>query len=143
MYFKLLSRFKHLHLTIIMLSVSCFVMAQRTVSGKVISGENQQPVVGATISIKGTKKNAITDAAGTFRIDASDNDILIVSNIGFATQEIKSTQAAAIVLQIDSKNMNEVVVTALGVKKESKKIGYAVQEVKGARPGKGQRTKCC
>ena len=64
MNFKLLSRFKHLHLTIIMLSVSCFVMAQRTVSGKVVSGENQQPVVGASVTLKGGKKSTLTDAAG-------------------------------------------------------------------------------
>ncbi len=55
MYFKLLSRFKHLHLTIIMLSVSCLVMAQRTVSGKVVSGENQQPLSGASVAVKGNR----------------------------------------------------------------------------------------
>lgn len=132
MHLKLLSRFKHLHLTLIMLSVSCLVMAQRTVSGKVISGENQQPVVGATVVVKGTKKNTITDASGFFKLSALDNDILVISNVGFTTLEIKTDEAATVVLQVDSKSMNEVVVTALGIKKETKRLGYSVQEVKGA-----------
>jgi TonB-linked SusC/RagA family outer membrane protein len=132
MYFKLLSRFKHLHLTIIMLSVSCLVMAQRTVSGKILSGENQQPINGATVSVKGTKKNTSTDASGFFKIEADDNDMLVVTNVGFTMLEIKASDAATIILQIDSRSMNEVVVTALGIRKDVKKIGYAVQEVKGA-----------
>jgi TonB-linked SusC/RagA family outer membrane protein len=132
MYFKLLSRFKHLHLTIIMLSVSCFVVAQRTVSGKIVSGENQQPVAGATVSVKGTKKLTTTDGSGNFKIDAGDKDILLISSVGFNEEQVKATEAATIVLTINTRDLSEVVVTALGVKKEVKKIGYAVQEVKGA-----------
>ena len=116
----------------LLLSVSYFVMAQRTVSGKVTSSENQQAVAGATVSVKGTKKQTTTDASGIFKIDAADNDIIVISSVGFTTQEKKAGESAAIVLQIDSKSMNEVVVTALGIKKETKRLGYSVQEVKGA-----------
>ncbi|MDZ4808664.1 MAG: carboxypeptidase-like regulatory domain-containing protein, partial [Bacteroidota bacterium] len=116
----------------LLLSVSYFVMAQRTVSGKVTSSENQQPVTGATVTVKGTKKQTTTDVSGIFKIDAADNDIIVISYVGFSTQEIKAGESAAIVLQIDSKSMNEVVVTALGIKKETKRLGYSVQEVKGA-----------
>ncbi len=125
-------RFKKFTLTLLLLSVSYFVMAQRTVSGKVTSSENQQPVASATITIKGTNKKTTTDASGVFKITAADNDILIISIVGFEVQQVNASEAAAIVLQIDSKNMNEVVVTALGIKKETKRLGYSVQEVKGA-----------
>ena len=132
MYFKLLSRFKHLHLTIIMLSVSCLVMAQRTVSGKVISGENQQPVPGASVVVKGNKTSTLTDASGNFKILADDKDVLLISSIGFTDQEVIATNAAMIDLKISSVDLSEVVVTALGIKKETKRLGYSVQEVKGA-----------
>ncbi len=132
MYFKLLSRFKHLHLTIIMLSVSCLVMAQRTVSGKVVSGENQQPVAGASVVVKGNKTSALTDASGNFKIMADDKDVLIISSIGFTDQEVIAVSAAMIDLKISSVDLSEVVVTALGIKKETKRLGYSVQEVKGA-----------
>ena len=115
----------------LLLSVSYFVMAQRTVSGKVISFENQQPVVGATVTVKGSNKQTTTDASGVYRLAAADNDILVISNVGFTAQEIKAGDATAIILQVDSKSMNEVVVTALGIKKETKRLGYSVQEVKG------------
>jgi|CXWL01.1.fsa_nt_gi TonB-linked SusC/RagA family outer membrane protein len=124
-------RFKKFTLTMLLLSVSYFVMAQRTVSGKVISFENQQPVVGATVTVKGSNKQTTTDASGVYRLAAADNDILVISNVGFTAQEIKAGDATAIILQVDSKSMNEVVVTALGIKKETKRLGYSVQEVKG------------
>ncbi|MBC7873887.1 MAG: SusC/RagA family TonB-linked outer membrane protein [Ferruginibacter sp.] len=132
MQLKLLSRFRHFHLTIILLSVSCLVMAQRTVSGKVISEENQQPVAGATVMLKGTKQQTTTDATGVFKIDASGNDILIITNVGYTALEVKADDAVTVILRIDTKNLNEVVVTALGIKKETKRLGYSVQEVKGA-----------
>ena len=63
-------------------------MAQRTISGKVMSTENQQPLAGATIAVKGTSKKTLTDGFGVFKIDASENDVLMVSNIGFLNQEL-------------------------------------------------------
>ena len=124
-------RYKHFHLTVIILMVSYIVMAQRTISGKVMSAENQQPLTGATVTVKGTSKKTLTDGLGIFKIEASENDILIISNVGFLNQQVKISDAASIILQTDSKNMNEIVVTALGVRKEVKRLGYAVQEIKG------------
>jgi TonB-linked SusC/RagA family outer membrane protein len=120
-----------------LLLLTCFLfpallMAQKTISGKVTSAENQQPVAGATVTAKKAKAITITGASGIFTINVADNDVLIVSNVGFQTMEVKPDDAATIVLQVDSKSMNEVVVTALGIKKETKRLGYSVQEVKGA-----------
>ncbi len=125
-------RFKKTIFTLLLLMLSCFVMAQGTVSGKVTSSENQQPVAGATVMLKGTNKKTTTDASGVFKITATENDIFIISSVGYTDQQVNVGEAAAIVLQIDSKSMNEVVVTALGIKKETKRLGYSVQEVKGA-----------
>lgn len=124
-------RIKQMSLSIFLLAVSYLGMAQRTVSGKILSADNQQPVAGATITIKGTDKTAITDLYGNYSITAGDKDLLLISNVGYQSQELKPGDAAVVLLSIDSKNLSEVVVTALGVRKEKKKLGFAVQEVKG------------
>jgi hypothetical protein len=125
-----ISRCKKIQITFLLLTVSLISMAQRTVSGKV-TGENNQPMAGATITVKGTKNSTATDDQGFFKLSASENDILIITNVGYIKQEVKVSDAGNINLQVDPKSMNEVVVTALGVKKEVKRLGYAVQEVKG------------
>ena len=107
-------------------------MAQKTINGKVVSDENQQPLPGASVTLKKNGKTAITDQSGQFSISAAEKEIIIISNVGFSTIEIAAGEAGLVVLKPDSKSMNEVVVTALGVKKESKKIGYTTQEIKGA-----------
>ncbi len=110
--------------------MSYMVMAQRIVSGNVID-ENRKPVSQATVSIKGTTRETVTNEVGKFSIEANDNDILVISHISFSPLEIKASQAGTISLISNAKNLSEVVVTALGIKKEIKRIGYSVQEVKG------------
>lgn len=113
-----------------MLTVSYFAMAQRNVTGR-ITDEANLPLAGATVFNKTTSKTAVTDENGIFRIEAADNDILSITNIGFSGREVRALDAADIKLSTDQKNLSEVVVTALGVRKEIKRIGYAIQEVKG------------
>ncbi|MCW3120307.1 MAG: TonB-dependent receptor [Chitinophagaceae bacterium] len=127
------SRFRRFGLTILMFMVSYVVMAQRTISGKVLSGENKQPLTGATITNKKSKTQAITDAEGNFNILASDGDVLVISNIGFSNKEFKAGDATSVIeLAVEQTNLSEIVVTALGIKKEVKRLGYSVQEIKGA-----------
>lgn len=106
-------------------------MAQRTISGKVISSDNQQPLPGATIVVKGSNKSAVTNAKGEFSIAADEKDLLIISNVGYGIREVKATESGSVALVAEARNLDEVVVTALGIKKEKKKLGYALQEVKG------------
>lgn len=113
----------------IMMSVSA--MAQRTVNGKVFSSQNQLPLSGAFVSVKGTKKATTTNNAGEFSIEAAEEDVLMISNVGYLPAEVKAGQAGTVTLVVDAKNMSEVVVTALGIKKEIKRLGYSIQEVKG------------
>ncbi len=130
---RIVSRYRHSLFTIFcILTMSLAAMAQRVVSGKIVAGDSKQPLPGATITNKATGKQALSDASGTFSITAADADVLSISNVGFATKEVKAADAGTtIALAVEQKNLSEVVVTALGVKKELKRIGYAIQEVKG------------
>ena len=105
-------------------------MAQRIVSGSILD-ENQKPVSDVTVMVKGTTRQTLTNQNGKFSIEATDQDTLVISHISFLLLEVKATQAENISLVHNAKNLSEVVVTALGVKKEVKKIGYSVQEIKG------------
>ncbi len=111
-----------------------FVAAQKTISGKVISNENKQAVVGASVIIKGKSKGTTTNGEGEFILPANFGDIIIITGVGVKTSEftVSSSNFQLLNVEVNPTSLNEVVVTALGIKKESKKIGYSVQEVKGA-----------
>jgi TonB-linked SusC/RagA family outer membrane protein len=105
-----------------------YAISQQKISGKVIS-EMQQPVIGATVSIKGSNVTAFTDGSGKFSIDADVADTVVISNVGYITQFVKVADANSITLKQDSKALSEVVVTALGIKREEKSLGYAAQSI--------------
>ncbi|KIA91874.1 TonB-dependent receptor [Pedobacter kyungheensis] len=106
--------------------------AQTKISG-IVKDDAQQPIPGVSVLVKGTKKAISTDLSGRFTIDAKTGETLLLSSIGFISQEVQvSGNTLAIILKTDSKNLNEVVVTALGIRKEKRNLGYAIQEVKGA-----------
>jgi len=126
------SRVKQLCLTILLFTLSYTVMAQRAINGKVIAGDTKQPLAGATITNQKTNTQAVSDINGNFSILASDNDVLEISNIGYANQQVKGANASgSIEMALTQTNLSEVVVTALGIKKEVKRLGYSIQEVKG------------
>lgn len=91
------------------------------------------PVTGATVLVKGTTNGTITDLDGNFTLEVSNGDIIQVSFIGYATQEIKyaGQPSLKIDLREDTQKLDEVVVTALGMKRSEKALGYAVTELKG------------
>ena len=102
-----------------------------TVTGQVLD-ENGEPIIGATVSVKGANVNAVTDFDGRFSINASQGASLIVSYVGYGTREVLvDGNALTIDLKQDSQVLNEVVVTALGIKKEAKSLSYNVQQVEG------------
>lgn len=106
--------------------------AQTKISG-IVKDDAQQPIPGVSVLVKGTKKAISTDLSGRFTIDAKTGETLLLSSIGFISQEVQvSGNTLTIILKTDSKNLNEVVVTALGIRKEKRNLGYAIQEVKGA-----------
>lgn len=105
--------------------------SQQIIKGRVVQKENDEPLAGATIQVKGGSILQVTNGNGEFSIEAKNDDILVVSYVGFGTSMIKGGSASLIQLSPANGNLNEVVVTALGVKKEVKRIGYSIQEVKG------------
>ena len=107
-------------------------LGQDVIKGKIIDNKGIA-IPGVSVSVKETKQGTTSDLNGNFSLNARKGQTLIFSLLGFKKQELllKSNADLNIVLQDDSKNLNEVIVTALGIKKEAKKIGYSVQEVKG------------
>jgi TonB-linked SusC/RagA family outer membrane protein len=109
------------------------LVAQKPVSGRVVSSKDQSPIPGISVVVKGTAVGTASNIDGAFSLQAKEGDVLVVSGVGFDTREVRVKGSDVITISLDGavKGMNEVVVTALGIKKETRKVGYAVQEVKG------------
>ena len=125
---------KNLLLACFFLLLSIAATAQeKTVSGVVKNPEDGSPIANATIQIKGTKTGTLSDEKGAFSLKANDNQTLVISAVGFTSQEIKVGNKTTI--NVDLVNMNKelegVVVTALGIRREEKALGYSISKVKG------------
>lgn len=110
-------------------------VAEETIKVKgVVLDESGMPIIGANIRIKDTSKGTVTDMDGKFVLDAPEGAVLVVSYIGYTPQEVKATASPMTInLSEDTQTLSEVVVTALGIKREKKALGYAVQDVKSDR----------
>jgi TonB-linked SusC/RagA family outer membrane protein len=132
---QVISPFKRVLLLVTAIFFSTpFLMAQTiTVKGRIVDAATKNPVDGATISVKSSGKATNSSADGNFSITSDKKDKLVISNIGYEQKQINASENFEVIeIRASSQQLNEVVVTALGVKKETKKIGYAVQEVKGS-----------
>uniref|UniRef100_UPI003217882E SusC/RagA family TonB-linked outer membrane protein n=1 Tax=uncultured Draconibacterium sp. TaxID=1573823 RepID=UPI003217882E len=119
-------------LLLLVMGTALSVLAQeRTISGEV-TDEKGDPMPGVNVLIKGTTRGVSTGFDGTFELSVNESDILIFSFIGYEKKEVavKGTKNFDIQLSTDAENIDEVVVTALGIKREKKALGYSVQEVK-------------
>ena len=98
-----------------------------------VTDEQGEPVAGANIIEKGTTNGTITGADGDFVLEVSNKSILLISYIGYAQKEVpvNSSTIYTIKLQEDTRALDEVIVTALGIKREEKALGYSVQKVGG------------
>lgn len=102
---------------------------RRSVKGSVLD-ENGEPIIGATVTVKGSKLNAVTDLDGNFTIDAPEGSTLVVSYLGYKNQEVSAdSRNLKVSMNQNSELLNEVVVTALGIKKEAKALTYNVQQL--------------
>ena len=104
--------------------------ATHTVSG-IVKDENGLPIIGATVKVRGAQMGVVTDIDGKFSLKTSVGSVLTVSYIGYKTQDIKVQEGGSlnIKLEPESKQLNEVVVTALGIKRSQKALSYNVQQV--------------
>jgi TonB-linked SusC/RagA family outer membrane protein len=106
--------------------------AQSRITGR-ITDEKGDAVQGATVTVKGTQTRVVADVDGNFSIMASKGDVLVVSAVGIEAKEMTVGDQSNVTFNVVRTNleMSEVVVTALGIRRERKALGFAVQEVKG------------
>ncbi|HVI47667.1 MAG TPA: SusC/RagA family TonB-linked outer membrane protein, partial [Chitinophaga sp.] len=107
----------------------------RILTGRVTAAATHEPLPGVTIQVKGHKQGTATGVDGSYRITVPDSKtVLVFSFVGFLPQEAVAGDQATldITLQPDTRNLDQVVVTAMGIRKEKRALGYAVQEVSGA-----------
>ena len=99
----------------------------------IVKDATGEGVIGASVVVKGTTNGTITGLDGDFSLsNVKEGDIIVISFVGYATQEIKWTgKPLDVLLKDDTQLLGEVVVTALGLKREEKALGYAVTEVRG------------
>jgi iron complex outermembrane recepter protein len=104
----------------------------KPITGTVLSADGT-PLQGVTISIAGTTRGTVTDDKGNFTIQANEGDVLVISSVGYVESKIKIGSSASIniTLKKSDNSMTEVVVTALGIKREAKSLGYSNQKVTG------------
>lgn len=112
--------------------------SQQTVKGTV--SDAQGPVIGATVKVSGSSAGAITDLDGNFTLQCNVGDMLEISYVGYKTQKVKAQPSMKIVLVEDGKVLGDVVVTALGIKRDRKALGYGVSEIKGDELTKAKET---
>ncbi|WKN43371.1 SusC/RagA family TonB-linked outer membrane protein [Tunicatimonas pelagia] len=118
--------------------LACFVVgteayAQRTVSGTV-TDENNNELPGVNILLQNTTVGTVTNVDGNYSIAIQgDNPVLIFSSVGYEAQTVEITNQSTVNISMapDTRQLGEVVVTAFGVEKEKKSLGYAVQDVSG------------
>jgi TonB-linked SusC/RagA family outer membrane protein len=121
-----------------LLAFCCLVLqqtalAQKVFSGKVLLAKDQTPMTGISVTVKGKSTGTFTNSDGLFSINADNGDVLVFTGIDILEHSVvlKDNSPLTISLEQNVKDINEVVVTAFGIKKEVKRLGYAVQEVKG------------
>ncbi|MDX2195115.1 MAG: SusC/RagA family TonB-linked outer membrane protein [Cytophagales bacterium] len=125
---------------VIYLLVFCTIIAWSqslplVLKGIVADTKTQEPMPGVSVAVKGTSKGTLTDAFGKFEIEIADSTYtLVIKFLGYKTKEIKPPSGVEIIvaLEEDTKEIEEVIITSVAIKREKKELGYAVQEVKSA-----------
>ena len=111
-----------------MLGIGAGVLYAQKVTGTVISGSDNEPLIGASVMVQGTKVGSVTDLDGNFTIDAKNGQTLEVSYLGFITQKVKVTGSVInVTLNEDKHSLDEVVVVGYGVQKKKLVTGATVQ----------------
>ncbi|HEV7379032.1 MAG TPA: SusC/RagA family TonB-linked outer membrane protein, partial [Dyadobacter sp.] len=124
-----------------LVKVSRSVLAAKEITGQVVSAKDATPVIGATVLVKDNPNaGVITDVDGNFKLSLPDSYagkkvILVVRSVGFETVEMEvadNQTSLSVKLNDNAEQLGEVVVTALGMKKDARAVGYAVTEVSGS-----------
>jgi len=119
-----------------LLQVGLVQAQERTVTGKVTSQDDGSPLPGVNVVVKGTASGTVTDVAGEYKVNVpSGGTTLVFSFIGLLSQEIEVGERTVVDVQLgtDTKQLGEVVVTAAGIEREKKSLGYRVENVVGSK----------
>ena len=118
------------------------VQQQKTTVAGTITDAAGEPIIGASIVVKGTSRGTVSDADGHFTLSAPQGTTLEVSCIGFEKKTIKvpASGKVSVMLNEDSRSLGDVVVTAMGIKKERKALGYSVTDMKADELMKNKNT---
>lgn len=136
----MISEFRRvLCLIALFLGVTGIAFAQNMVTGTVVDADG--PLIGASVLVKGTTRGTITDFDGNYSIEANIGDELEFSYMGYSAQTIPVTSNTIdVTMHEDTEVLSEVVVTAMGIKRDRKALGYEVGEVKGEDLTKAKET---
>lgn len=107
------------------------LMHAQTISGTVKSGADNSTLPGVSVLVKGTANGTVTNIDGHYSINADANSVLVFTYVGFQGKEVavNNQTVVDIIMEADDQNLNEIVVTALGIRKEAKKLGYATSTI--------------
>ncbi|HET9433576.1 MAG TPA: carboxypeptidase-like regulatory domain-containing protein, partial [Chitinophagaceae bacterium] len=133
---------RRLSLIVPLIIISLFSMAQeKTVSGTVLSQKDDEPIANATVTNRNTKKNTTTTSSGRFTIKASKGDVLEITSVGYLkfTVTVGDATEIPVKMPVNEKQLSEVVVTSLGIRKEKRGLGFSSQEIKGDEVAQTQR----
>jgi TonB-linked SusC/RagA family outer membrane protein len=113
---------------------------EKTISG-VVRDDTGSPLEGVTVSVRGTTRGVQTTANGAFTIQAAKGNVLIVSYIGYETQEVRVGEGNTLTVRLRNANnqLGEVVVTAMDIKRNPRELGYSVQKLSGTEIAETQR----
>ena len=121
--------------------VTSILAQERTITGQVTSESSGEPIAGANILVQGTSQGTITDSEGNFELNVSESaEAFKVSFVGFEEKTVALTEEDnySITLVEEASELDEVVVTALGIEREKKALGYSVEDVSGEDMNKAQ-----
>ncbi|GAB3659451.1 SusC/RagA family TonB-linked outer membrane protein [Echinicola sediminis] len=135
---------KSIQLTLLLCLFLQFSFAQTaSVKGTVTSADSGEPVPGVSILVKGTSKGTVTDLDGMYSLELpAGGEVLIFSFIGMSSQEVAigGRSVVDVAMASNAEELSEVVVTALGIEREERSLGYSVQEVKGDEVSKAKES---
>jgi TonB-linked SusC/RagA family outer membrane protein len=133
--------FKGIFIALVLLLTSGTVAFAQRISGTVMDADTKDPLIGATIKVGNAASGAISDASGRFSLEAGAGDRIIVSYVGYENVELTLGAESTLNIELKPQNLlNEITVTALGISRAKKSLGYAVQEVGGENLDKARET---
>ena len=126
------SRYLLLALSLVMAATGAWAQ-QKKITGTVTNPANGKPVDNVSVVVKGANRGTTTDAQGHFTISAAENEVLVLTRVGYERREVKAGSGNTLSIQLAEAagQLEDVVVTALGIKREEKSLGYSVSKVKG------------